>query len=426
MTGRIEIEGLGKSFKAYDSVAQKLGNWLFPSVYTPTLTWVLREISFVVEPGEAVGLIGMNGAGKSTLLKIIAGTMQPSVGTVSIHGRVSALLELGMGFHPDFTGRQNAIMGAQLYGYRADEIEALMPGIEEFAELGEYIDRPLRTYSSGMHMRLAFSVATAARPDILIVDEALSVGDSYFQHKSFDRIRKYQAEGTTLLIVSHSPAAVQAICDRALLLDRGLLLREGRPDDVLDYYSAMVSVRSRELIALDKLPDGTTRTVSGTKDVGIGSVYLIDDTGRPLDVAETGQRVALKVRAKVYKDVPSLVLGFLIKDNLGQAIYGINTFRLGKTLHDVKAGSELDFVFAFPLNLGKGSYSISLSLSRSDSHLDGNYEWTDRALIFHVVNGRHEDFVGCSWLGATAEVSSNPSVMCSGLMELSRDDVSAR
>lgn len=407
MTGRIEVEGLGKSFKAYPSMTRKLWNWLFPSICKPTLTWVLRDLSFVVERGEAVGLIGVNGAGKSTLLKIIAGTMQASTGRIFVQGRVSALLELGMGFHPDFTGRQNAVMGAQLYGYRADEVEALMPDIEDFAELGEYIDRPLRTYSSGMQMRLAFSVATASRPDILIVDEALSVGDSYFQHKSFDRIRKYRSEGTTLLIVSHSPAAVQAICDRAFLLDGGVLLRQGRPDDVLDYYSAMLSMRSRDLITLDRMPDGTTRTVSGTKEIRIRSVRFVDRSGIQLDVLEVGQRVRLEVIAEAISEVDSLVLGFLIKDHLGQQIYGINTHRLGKVLANVKQKDWIQFSFDFPVNLGRGSYSISLSLARADSHLDGNYEWMDRALIFHVVNASKEDFVGSSWLGATVSVELN-------------------
>lgn len=405
--GRIDVEGLGKSFATYPSMTQKLWNWIFPSICKPTRTWVLRNVSFVIEPGETVGLIGVNGAGKSTLLKIIAGTMQPSTGKVAVHGRVSALLELGMGFHPDFTGRQNAIMAAQLYGYGTDEIEAFMPDIEDFAEIGEYIERPLRTYSSGMQMRLAFSVATAIRPDILIVDEALSVGDSYFQHKSFDRIRKYREEGTTLLIVSHSPAAIQAICDRALLLDRGVVLKEGRPDEVLDYYSAMLSVRSRDLIALDKLPDGTTRTVSGTKEVRIRSVRFVDESGMSSEILEVGQRVRLEVIADASTDIDSLVLGFMIKDNLGQQIYGINTHRLDRVLEGVKAGDQVRFFFEFSVDLGKGSYSVSLSLSRGDSHLEGNYEWMDRALIFHVVNTSKEDFVGSSWLGATVSIDLN-------------------
>ncbi|MEI6181414.1 MAG: ATP-binding cassette domain-containing protein, partial [Chloroflexales bacterium] len=180
-----------------------------------------------------VGIVGINGAGKSTLLKMITGTTQPSAGSVHMTGRVAALLELGMGFHPDFTGRQNALMAGQLLGLSTHEIEQLMPEIEAFAEIGEYLDQPVRVYSSGMQMRLAFSVATARRPDILIVDEALSVGDAYFQHKSFERIRAYGKQGTTLLIVSHDKGSIQGICDRAILLDAGRLSMEGAPDAVM-------------------------------------------------------------------------------------------------------------------------------------------------------------------------------------------------
>lgn len=181
------------------------------------LHWVQQGLNFEVRAGEAVGIIGMNGAGKSTLLKMIVGTTQPTTGSVEMTGRVAALLELGMGFHPDFTGRQNAIMAGQLLGMSVEEILTLMPDIEAFAEIGEYIDEPVRVYSSGMQVRLAFAVATARRPDVLIVDEALSVGDAYFQHKSFDRIREFRKRGTTLLIVSHdkqaiSPSVIAPFC----------------------------------------------------------------------------------------------------------------------------------------------------------------------------------------------------------------------
>jgi len=171
---------------------------------------------------------------------MITGTTQPTTGGVHITGRVAAMLELGMGFHPDFTGRQNAFMAGQLLGYGVDEIAHLMPEIEAFAEIGDYIDQPVRVYSSGMQMRLAFSVATAHRPDVLIVDEALSVGDAYFQHKSFARIREFRERGTTLLLVSHDKGAIQAICDRAILLNSGRLVREGEPEEVMDYYNALL------------------------------------------------------------------------------------------------------------------------------------------------------------------------------------------
>ena len=188
--GTIHVSSLGKAYKQYRTRWSRLAEWVLPFLgLRHTLKWVLKDISFRVEPGEAVGIIGINGAGKSTLLKLITGTAQPTTGSVQITGRLTALLELGMGFHPDFTGRQNAFMAGQLIGLSGAEITALMPQIEAFAEIGDYIDQPVRVYSSGMQMRLAFSLATAKRPDVLIVDEALSVGDAYFQHKSFERIR---------------------------------------------------------------------------------------------------------------------------------------------------------------------------------------------------------------------------------------------
>ena len=201
--GTIKVSGAGKAYRQYASRWQRLAEWIVPySRVRHQLKWVLQDVSFTLEPGHSVGIIGLNGAGKSTLLKLISGTTLPTTGSVSVSGRVAALLELGMGFHPDFTGRQNAYMAGQLIGLRTDEISALMPEIEAFAEIGDYLDMPVRVYSSGMQMRLAFSIATCKRPDVLIVDEALSVGDGYFQHKSFDRIRAFSEQGTTLLILT--------------------------------------------------------------------------------------------------------------------------------------------------------------------------------------------------------------------------------
>src|SRR5450755_346142 len=218
--GTVRVTQLGKAYKQYPTRWSRLAEWIVP--FAPprhTLKWVLKDVNFHVAVGEAVGIIGINGAGKSTLLKLITGTAAPTAGSIAMTGRAVALLELGMGFHPDFTGRQNAFMAGQLIGLRTEEIEAITPEIEAFAEIGDYIDQPVRVYSSGMQMRLAFSVATVKRPDILIVDEALSVGDAYFQHKSFERIREFKRQGTTLLLVSHDKTAIQSICDRAILLD---------------------------------------------------------------------------------------------------------------------------------------------------------------------------------------------------------------
>ena len=404
--GHLRVTGLAKAYKQYPNRWSRLLEWLVPfSGARHNLHWVLRDVDFEIQPGEAVGIVGVNGAGKSTLLKMITGTTQPTCGQIHLQGRVAALLELGMGFHPDFTGRQNAVMAGQLLGMQVEEIAALMPQIESFAEIGEAIDHPVRTYSSGMQMRLAFSVATARRPDILIVDEALSVGDAYFQHKSFERIRSFRKAGTTLLIVSHDRSAIQSICDTAILLENGRLAMRGKPEEVMDYYNAMLAQREGQIVRQEMLANGQVQTISGTGEARILSVRLLDAQGRSLEVAEVGQPVVLEVQTEIREDIERLILGFMIKDRLGQAIYGINTHRLDKAVTDLHAGERVTFRFAFDMRLGKGNYSVALSLSRLDSHLDRNFEWRDYGLIFHVINNRQEDFVGCSWLQAQTDIT---------------------
>ncbi|KPU59936.1 ABC transporter family protein [Pseudomonas fluorescens] len=412
--GHIRVTGLGKAYKQYPTRWSRLVEWLVPfSPIRHRQHWVLQDVSFQIAPGESVGIVGVNGAGKSTLLKMITGTTQPTCGTIELEGRVAALLELGMGFHADFTGRQNAVMAGQLLGMQVEEIEALMPEIERFAEIGDAIDHPVRTYSSGMQMRLAFSVATARRPDILIVDEALSVGDAYFQHKSFDRIRSFRKAGTTLLIVSHDRSAIQSICDSAILLENGRMAMHDTPESVMDYYNALLAEREGQTVRQEALAGGQLSTISGTGEARILNVRLLDKHERAIDAAEVGQPVVLEVNVEVRQDIERLVLGFMIKDRLGQAMYGINTHRQDQALTDLQAGERVTYRFAFVMGLGKGNYSVALSLSRLDSHLDRNFEWRDYGLVFHVINNRQEDFVGCSWLAAKTTVTRSSAPVTS-------------
>src|SRR5689334_9243192 len=305
--GHIRVTGLGKAYKQYPTRWSRLAEWLIPfSPIRHRQHWVLQDVTFQIAPGESVGIVGVNGAGKSTLLKMITGTTQPTCGEIHLRGRVAALLELGMGFHPDFTGRQNAVMAGQLLGMQVEEIEALMAEIEAFAEIGEAIDHPVRTYSSGMQMRLAFSVATARRPDILIVDEALSVGDAYFQHKSFERIRSFRRAGTTLLIVSHDRSAIQSICDSAILLEAGHMAMHDKPEAVMDYYNALLAEREGQTVRQELLDGGQVRTVSGTGEAGILSVRLLDEHERSIDAAEVGQPVTLEVDVEIRQDIERL------------------------------------------------------------------------------------------------------------------------
>jgi lipopolysaccharide transport system ATP-binding protein len=407
----ISVTGLGKAYRQYPTRWARLLEWLPGSRRARhTLRWVLHDVTFAIEPGEAVGLVGMNGAGKSTLLKLITGTSQATTGSVQVTGRVAALLELGMGFHPDFTGRQNALTAGQLLGISAQDMQQLMPHIEAFAEIGDYMDMPVRVYSSGMQMRLAFSVATCVRPEVLIVDEALSVGDAYFQHKSFNRIREFGKLGTTLLIVSHDRVAIQSICSRAILLRDGAVALDGDPETVLDYYNAALAQTGlqRDTAKLEQvtLDNGRVQTVSGTKEAVVESVSLHNAQGEPIEMVRVGELVALRVQVLVNADVPQLVLGYGIKNRLGQVIYGTNTWHTGQVIEAPKAGTRYVFAVRFAANLGVGSYSVQTALVDSDSHLTANFEWRDLALVFNVVNVDKKVFDGLAWLEPQIEIDT--------------------
>ena len=400
--GKLVVSHIGKAYKRYSGKWARVAEWVTGRPLHAK-TWVLRDINFIINPGEAVGIVGVNGAGKSTLLKIITGTTQPTDGSVHIEGRVAALLELGMGFHPDFTGRQNVFMAGQLLGLRGDEITACMPAIEAFAEIGDYIDRPVRTYSSGMQMRLAFSVATAVRPAVLIVDEALSVGDTYFQHKSFSKIREFREQGTTLLIVSHDRSAIQSLCDRALLLERGFVIKDGPPEEVMDFYNALIAERENATVEVKRLDDGRAQTASGTGEARVASIKLRNEEGDTVEYVNVGEPVRLHVQIRLHADLPELVFGYMIKDRLGQPVFGTNTHHLKVEMAQLKKDEVLTLVFSFPANIGLGSYSVSTALHTADTHLAANYEWRDQALMFNVVNVNRDQFVGLNWIPPQVE-----------------------
>jgi lipopolysaccharide transport system ATP-binding protein len=403
--GSISVTNLGKAYKQYPNRWARLAEWVLPGEPFHSLKWVLQDISFTVSRGEAVGIVGMNGAGKSTLLKMITGTAQPTAGKVHMTGRIAALLELGMGFHPDFSGRQNALMAGQLLGYSVEEIDRLMPEIEAFAEIGDYIDQPVRIYSSGMQVRLAFSVATAIRPDILIVDEALSVGDAYFVHKSFNRIREFREQGTTLLIVSHDKGAIQSICDRAILLDSGRVALEGEPEQVLDYYNAVLADHQNQRVIQCELADGKVQTVSGTGEATVAEAWLTNAEGQRIELVCVGQSVTLNVRVQTHEVLPEMVVGFMIKDRLGQPVFGTNTYHLRRTLLRVPANVSIDYQFTFDANIGAGTYSVAVALHTERSHLTRSYEWRDFALVFNVINLDKADFVGSAWMSVAVSCS---------------------
>jgi len=309
-----------------------------------------------------------------------------------------------MGFHPDLTGRQNVYHSAGLMGFTYEQIDAVIDEIKAFTEIGDYFDQPVRTYSSGMQLRVAFGVVTAYRPEILIIDEALSVGDAYFQHKSLNRVREFQKQGTTLLLVSHDRGAIQAICDRAILLEKGSLLMDGNPQEVMDFYNALIAEKENSKITQTTNENGKVETISGTGEATVEKIALYNTKGESVEYVGVGDQVKLQIEVKVLQDIDSLVLGYGIKNRLGQVMYGTNTWHTDQAIAYPTAGSIYKFTISFPVNLGVGNYSIQTALVDRDTHLTSNYEWRDLAFVFDVVNIDKKQFDGSLWIEPNIEV----------------------
>jgi homopolymeric O-antigen transport system ATP-binding protein len=408
----IRVENLGKRYKRYPSHWARLAEWVSAGRHVAHESrWALRGVTFDVGAGEAVGIVGPNGAGKSTLLKILTGTTRPSEGAFRVDGRVAALLELGMGFHPDFSGVQNAVMGCQMQGLSTADAWRCLPAIVEFAELDDNIEQPLRSYSTGMQMRLAFSVATVMRPDVLIVDEALSVGDIYFQHKSMKRIRAYREAGTTLLFVSHDPAAVRTLCDRALLLEHGMLIREGSPGAVLDYYNALVAKREDDSdIEQQESGAGRISTRSGNRMAEFVGVEMSDEEGRRRTMFLAGESATLRCTVRFAGRVAKPTVGFVIRDRLGNDVFGTNTYHLNVFESDLEPGELLEAAFRIRLAVGHGTFSVSVAVHTESTHIEDNFDWWDQALVFQVAPGPSYRFVGTALLAVEAKLCRRPAL----------------
>ncbi|UNC93606.1 ABC transporter ATP-binding protein [Candidatus Contubernalis alkaliaceticus] len=408
MDSCVVVNNLGKKYKRYTNRWHRIMEWKSRGKVTlHQPQWVLRNISFSVKSGQSLGLVGQNGAGKSTLLKILTGTTQMSEGSYDVKGRVSALLELGMGFYPEFTGRQNVFLTGQIMGFGNEQIQEMMPEVQSFAEIGDYFDQPIRTYSSGMIVRLAFAAATAVRPEVLIVDEALSVGDAYFQHKCFARLRKFKEQGTTLLFVSHDPGAVKNLCDRAILLDGGQLIKEGYPEEILDYYNAVIATREAGY-AIQQNPGEGNRMItrSGDGAARISQVEMLCKN-QVVNAVQVGDMVDLRVKVGFLKEVIQPTVGILFKDRLGNDIFGTNTYNLGLELGTCKAGEEREVIFRMPINFGAGHYSLTAAVHHGPTHLQGNYDWWEHAVILQVVPGKESQFIGVCYLPVTAVLTDN-------------------
>ena len=399
--GTITVTNLGKAFKQYSNRWERLAEWLDPrNLPRHQLKWVIQDINFKVQPGEAVGIIGVNGAGKSTLLKMITGTTQPTTGTVQIHGRVAALLELGMGFHPDFTGRQNAYMAGQLMGLSTQEIESLIPAIAEFADIGDYFDQPLRIYSSGMQARVAFAVATAATPNILIVDEALSVGDMSFQAKCLQRMHALLAQGTSILFVSHALNQVRQFCSKALYLANGHVRAWGKADEVCDLYlndmtgvtaiSQFKTVDSLEIPAsnFSLKPDPNLRknslggTAGGSLDLEFISFEINNSSGMPITSLLPCDLVCFKAIIIANKFVPTgAAVGLLIADITGYPLLSCNSNYYDSLLPEMQEGEAIQITWNFKWPFYSGEHRIDIGI-KPDPH---GQEFYDRVFCVKTI-----------------------------------------
>jgi lipopolysaccharide transport system ATP-binding protein len=411
-TGAVSLRQVGKAYRRYPSRWARLSEWVWArrSVRHEEW-WAVRDVSLDVAPGEAVAFVGRNGAGKSTLLKLIAGTTAGTTGTLQRSGRVTALLELGLGFHPEFTGRENATTACYLMGFDEQRTRALLPEIVAFAEIPGYIDQPLRTYSTGMQMRLAFSTVTALRPDILIVDESLSVGDAYFQHKSVSRIRSFLDQGTTLLLVSHDPGVVKSLCRRALLMDEGRIVLDGEPSPVLDHYNALIARREDREIRQVETTYGRKATRSGNGRIAIEHVGLYDTEGRSVRTVQSGALVEIRCRMVFRERLAAPTVGINIRDRLGNEIFGTNTHHMHLRPPDrpFEAGARLEAAFRMRLVLGAGSYSGSVALHVGDAHTIESYDWWDQAVVFQVLPRDGYFFVGVVALDLEARLTPCPA-----------------
>lgn len=399
----ISAEGLGKAYRIWKDPASRLKaplvealRSLIPAPLRRTAPAsspyyhdfdALRDVTFSVRRGETLGIIGRNGSGKSTLLQIICGTLQPTYGNVEVKGRVAALLELGSGFNPEFTGRENVFLNAAILGVSRDEAAAQMDSILAFADIGEFIDQPVKTYSSGMMVRLAFAVAVSVKPDLLIVDEALSVGDVFFQQKCFDRLRELQSQGVSLLFVSHDMGAVRNLCDRCVLLNKGRVVFDGPPEEAVSrYYAVAAPDGDRSPVAMHKpaqpveiaadfeskrlallagniLP--TARSRHGNGGLTMLGAVIRDLNHQPVSTVNMEDTVQIAVLVKAERRVETPSVGIHLYDRMNNLVFAAGTRNLGLPLAPMSPGEERIVEFELGLAIQPGEYTYSLGCSEA-------------------------------------------------------------
>lgn len=374
----ISVKNLGKRYKMYRSPIERARELIsFNRVKRHEEFWALRDVSFDVPRGTTFGIVGQNGSGKSTLLQIISGILRPTEGSVQVSGRISALLELGAGFHNEFTGRENVYLQGTLMGITRRQMDNHIPKIEEFADIGNFIDQPVKTYSSGMYVRLAFATAINVDPDILIVDEVLAVGDDMFKRRCYRKIEEFQEQGKTILYVSHSLDSVTSICTNAILLDRGCMVEEGTPKAISNLYSKLLVEREEEYLKWISentndgplaYNDGRTRQINNDSDseyrYGAGGAELLDvsilnQQGEEVRILKHGEDFTVRIKILFKHSMKDPMVGFRIRTLNGIDIYGTNTLLSDTPTGNIEAGSEILFEFRQKMRLNPGSFTLT-------------------------------------------------------------------
>jgi len=394
----IRVEGVSKCFEIYERPRDQLKQFLLPRLQRlagrePARYfrefWALRDVSMEIRRGDSCGIVGLNGSGKSTLLQIITGTLFPSAGTVSTQGRIAALLELGSGFNPEFSGRENVFMNGALQGFSRSQIEARLDDIQAFADIGEHFERPLHTYSSGMQMRVAFAVSTAFDPDILIVDEALAVGDAFFQQRCFHRLEQFREAGGTLLFVSHDANTVKHLCNRAVLISHGTAISQSDPRTVIDLYQGLIARKTdlgeREVTVNQSTPPAAwtqATTITTNHDAELVDFTLLGADDRELTFVESESRLTVRYRVRLHKDFDRPAFGLIVRDRMGRSLYETSTYAMRQPDQAVAAGQEVEVRFSFDFNVRAGQYSFSIGVANRGF---SRSEFEEYSLLMHDV-----------------------------------------
>jgi len=396
----LDVQNVTKVYKMYKDNLSRLKELFLKRKYHKEFI-VNKNISFQLFQGETLGIIGMNGAGKSTILKIIAGVIEPTYGRVIKHGRVTALLELGTGFNDEMSGYENIFLNATLLGMSEKEIQNKLKQIIDFSELGEYINEPIKTYSSGMRMRLAFSIAIFSEPNIFIIDEALSVGDAHFSAKCIRALKEKKKDNMAIIYVSHDLNSLKVLCDRMLFLDKGEIIKEGNPEDVINSYNYLISKMNDQEEKIVSLPEQSS---FGTFDIEIIKVEVIGKKSHS-NILSSGEEGEIKIFLKSKADLKNMTVGIAIRDKLGQDIFGTNTYYHNLTIN-FEQDKEYIVSFLMPFNIGTGQYSITAAVHKDETHVQECIHWYDNVAKFEIAGFEGNRFIGLCRLEPQIKFSS--------------------